>query len=78
LSAETCRDLGPDCDFEACEETKEEVLKTAVNHARAMHGLQDISEIDRVRLRKLSGMRFVSPRKGITHVEEACTDFCLP
>ena len=39
-----CRDPGPDCEFEACGETPEEALKTAVYHARAIYGLKDISE----------------------------------
>lgn len=64
MSAETCRDLGPGCDFEACEETKEELSKTAVNHARAMHGLQDISEKDRVRLRQAIRDAFRVPKEG--------------
>lgn len=59
-----CRDLGPDCDFEACGETKEEVLKTAVDHARAMHGLQDISEKDRVRLQQAIQDAFCVPKGG--------------
>ena len=46
-----CRDLGMDCDFEACGETPEEVLKTAIDHARAIHGLKDIPEKDRIRQR---------------------------
>ncbi len=33
-----CRDMGKDCDFEACGETAEEALTTAVDHARAVHG----------------------------------------
>jgi predicted small metal-binding protein len=44
-----CRDLGMDCDFEACGETPEEVLKTAIDHDRAIHGLKDIPEKDRIR-----------------------------
>ena len=47
-----CRNMGLDCDFEACGETTEEVLKTAVDHARAIHGLKDISEKDLMRARE--------------------------
>ena len=39
-----CRDLGPDCEFEACAETTEDALQVAVDHARAVHGLKGISE----------------------------------
>jgi len=46
-----CRDMGVDWDFEACGENAEEALKTAVDHARAIHGLKDISEKDRLRAR---------------------------
>ena len=59
-----CRDLGPDCEFEACEETSEEVFKTAVDHARAIHGLKDISERDRVRARAAIQDAFCVPKGG--------------
>jgi len=59
-----CRDLGADCDFEACGETAEEVLKTAVDHARAIHGLKDISEKDRVRARAAVQDAFCVPKGG--------------
>jgi len=41
-----CSDLGTECDFEACGDTAEEVLKTLLDHARAIHGLKDIPEKD--------------------------------
>jgi predicted small metal-binding protein len=59
-----CRDLGADCDFEACGENAEEVLKTAVDHARAIHGLKDISEKDRLRARAAVQDAFCVPKGG--------------
>ncbi len=59
-----CRDLGPDCDFEACGETAEEALKIAVDHAGAIHGLKDIPE--KVRIRARGGVQdaFCVPKGG--------------
>jgi predicted small metal-binding protein len=59
-----CRDLGVDCDFEACGENAEEVLKTAVDHARAIHGLKDISEKERLRARAAVQDAFYVPKGG--------------
>ncbi len=59
-----CRNLGVDCDFEACGESEEEVLKTAVDHARAIHGLKDISEKDRLRVRTAIQDAFCVPKGG--------------
>jgi predicted small metal-binding protein len=59
-----CRDLGPDCNFEACEDTLEGVLKTAVDHARAVHGLKDISEKDLRRAREGIQDAFCVPKEG--------------
>jgi predicted small metal-binding protein len=56
--------MGLDCDFEACGETPEEVLKTAVDHARAVHGLKDISERDRRRARAAIQNAFCVPKGG--------------
>ena len=44
-----CNDLGPNCEFEACGETEEDVLKTLIDHAQAIHGLKDIPEKDLMR-----------------------------
>jgi predicted small metal-binding protein len=44
-----CRDLGMECDFEACEDTADEALKTAMDHAQAIHGLKDFPEKARAR-----------------------------
>ena len=59
-----CRNLGLDCDFEACGETKEEVLKTALDHARAIHGLKNISEKDLMRARETIQDSFCVPKGG--------------
>ncbi len=59
-----CRDLGIDCDFEACGETPEETLKIAVDHARAVHGLEDIPEKDRARARAALQDAFCVPKGG--------------
>lgn len=59
-----CRDLGLDCDFEACGETPEEALNIAVDHARAIHGLKDISERDRQRARAAVRDAFCVPKGG--------------
>jgi predicted small metal-binding protein len=59
-----CRDLGVDCDFEACGENAEEVLKTAVDHAWAIHGLKDVSEKDRLRARAAVQDAFCVPKGG--------------
>ncbi len=37
-----CRDVGPDCDFEARGTTDEEVLQKAVVHARLTHDVTDV------------------------------------
>ena len=59
-----CRDFGQDCDFEACGETPEEALTTAIDHARAVHGLQGISEKDRMRARAAVQDAFCVPKGG--------------
>jgi len=59
-----CRDMGVDCDFEACGENAEEALKTAIDHARAIHGLKDISDKDRMRARAAVQDAFCVPKGG--------------
>jgi len=59
-----CRVLGPDCDFEACGDTREEAIKTAVDHARAIHGLKDISEKDLAWARENVEDSFCVPKGG--------------
>jgi predicted small metal-binding protein len=59
-----CRDLGIDCDFEACGETPEEALKTAVDHVRAIHGLKKISKKDGKRAWEAIQDAFCVPRGG--------------
>ena len=59
-----CRDFGTNCDFEVCGETAEQVLNTAVDHARAIHGLKDISDKDRMRARAAVQDAFCVPKGG--------------
>jgi predicted small metal-binding protein len=59
-----CRDMGLDCDFEACGESPEESLKTAIDHARAIHGLKDIPEKDLLRARATIQDAFCVPKGG--------------
>jgi len=59
-----CRDMGFDCDFEACGDTPEEVLKTAVDHARAIHGSKDIPGKDSARARTAIQDAFCVPKGG--------------
>ncbi len=59
-----CSDLGTECGFEACGDTPEEVLKTLLDHARAIHGLKDIPEKDLVRLRGIVQQAFCVPKGG--------------
>jgi predicted small metal-binding protein len=66
-----CRDLGPDCEFEACAETPEDALKIAVDHARAVHGLKEISEKERQRARAAIQDSFCVPMGGYNPGEGA-------
>ena len=59
-----CRDLGLDCEFEACGETPQEVLETAVDHARAIHGLMEIPEKARIQARAAIQDAFCVPKGG--------------
>ncbi len=59
-----CRDFGLDCDFEACGATPEETLKTALDHARAIHGLEHIPESARTRAREAIQDAFCVPKGG--------------
>jgi predicted small metal-binding protein len=59
-----CRDLGMDCGFEACEDTAEGVLKTAIDHARAIHGLKEISEKDLKHVQEGIQDSFCVPKGG--------------
>ena len=38
-----CRDMGADCDFVARAETMEELFKNAGEHARAGHGMTEVT-----------------------------------
>jgi predicted small metal-binding protein len=59
-----CSDLGFDCEFEACEGTANEVINTAVDHARALHGLKDISGKDRMEAQAAIQDAFCVPKGG--------------
>lgn len=59
-----CQDLGMDCGFEACEETAEEVLKTAIEHARAIHGLKEIPEKNLQHIQESIQDSFCVPKGG--------------
>jgi predicted small metal-binding protein len=59
-----CSDLGTDCTFEACGDTPEEVLKTLLDHAKAIHGLKDIPEKHIVRLKETVQQAFCVPKGG--------------
>lgn len=37
-----CADVGPDCDFEALADTEEELMELVVEHARRVHGIEEI------------------------------------
>jgi predicted small metal-binding protein len=58
-----CRDMGADCDFEACEKTPDEVLNTAIDHIRAIHRKR-VSESDRKRARGSIQDAFCVPKGG--------------
>ena len=58
-----CSDFGTDCDFEACGESLEEVMETAFNHARSIHGL-NISEKDLMRAREGVQSAYCVPKGG--------------
>ena len=38
-----CRDMGADCDFVARGETVEDLFKNAGEHARATHGMTEVT-----------------------------------
>ncbi|MFQ5894818.1 MAG: DUF1059 domain-containing protein [Nitrospinota bacterium] len=37
-----CRDVGADCDFEARAETEEELFKIVAEHAKNVHGMEEV------------------------------------
>jgi len=59
-----CRNLGFDCDFEACGESTDEALQITIDHARVMHGMKDFSERDRERVREEIRDAFCVPKGG--------------
>ena len=59
-----CRDLGQDCDFEACGDTEEEAFRTIADHAKAVHGMEGLSEKYLKRLRENVSDAFCVPKGG--------------
>jgi predicted small metal-binding protein len=37
-----CREVGPDCDFVAHGETEEEIMGQVVQHAKTVHGIDEV------------------------------------
>ena len=37
-----CRDVGPDCDFQAQGETEDEIMTQVAEHARTAHGIEEV------------------------------------
>ena len=40
----SCRDVGPDCDFVANGETDEEIMQQVAEHARTVHGIDQVPQ----------------------------------
>jgi predicted small metal-binding protein len=60
-----CSDLGFECEFEGCEDTEEEVIKTVLNHARSLHGFTgELSGRERVHIRTGVQDAFCVPKGG--------------
>jgi len=38
----SCRDVGVSCDWQACAETDDELMRLAAEHARTDHGMTEI------------------------------------
>ncbi len=38
----SCKDVGPECDFVARGETDEEVMGQVAEHARTVHGMEEV------------------------------------
>jgi predicted small metal-binding protein len=48
-----CRDAGVDCDFVVRGETEEELFQKALEHGKAAHGMKEISEDLKKKMRSL-------------------------
>ena len=48
-----CRDAGLDCDFIARGETEEELFRNGLEHGRIAHGMTELSEELKGKMRKL-------------------------
>jgi predicted small metal-binding protein len=48
-----CRDVGMDCDFKVRGETEEEVLKNAEMHGLQDHGMKELTEDVKMKIRSV-------------------------
>lgn len=48
-----CRDAGVDCDFVVRGETEEELFRNALEHGRREHGMAEIPEDLKAKMRRL-------------------------
>ncbi len=48
-----CRDMGADCDYVAEGKTEEELMYKAAEHGRTAHGIKELSEKDKRKMRRL-------------------------
>jgi predicted small metal-binding protein len=49
----SCRDVGVDCDFVARGKTEDEIFRQCAKHAKEAHGMDEIPEEHRVKMRTL-------------------------
>jgi predicted small metal-binding protein len=49
----SCRDAGVDCDFVARGETEEELFRNALEHGRTFHGMKEIPNELKEKMRSL-------------------------
>ncbi len=48
-----CRDMGADCDYVAEGKTEEEMMYKAAEHGRTAHGIKELSDQDKRKMRRL-------------------------
>ncbi len=49
----SCRDVGMDCDFKVQGETEDELLKKAEMHGQEAHGMKELTEDTRQKIRSV-------------------------
>ena len=49
----SCRDVGMDCDFKVKGETEDEILKNAEQHGREAHGMQELTDETKQKIRSV-------------------------